>query len=108
MIKPDPLTARAARWSAAHRRQAILGWLAFVLVTFAVGSAAGVVTMKDEEFGIGDSHGAETVLAREFPTVRAGEQVLIQSRHGGLDRADLRAAVDDLVRRLSAVPVVAA
>lgn len=102
------LTARAARWSAAHRKAAILGWFAFVLVAFAVGNAAGIVTMKDEEFGIGDSHGAEQVLSREFPTERAGEQVLIQSRDGRLQRAELRTAVDRLVAGLSQVPSVAA
>jgi uncharacterized membrane protein YdfJ with MMPL/SSD domain len=102
----DNLTGRAARWSAAHRRWAVLGWFAFVFVAFAVGSAAGVVTMKDEEFGIGDSHGAERVLAREFPTERAAEQVLIQSRSGPLQRAELGAAVDDVVARLSRVPSV--
>ena len=104
----DNLTARAARWSAAHRRTAIFGWLAFVLVAFAIGSAAGVVNMKDQEFGIGDSHAAERVLASEFPSDRAGEQVLIQSRNGRLDRAELQAAVDDLTARLARVPAVAA
>src|SRR5262245_61254639 len=93
-IAPDNLTARAARWSAAHRRTAVLGWFAFVLVAFAIGSAAGVVFLKDEETGIGDSNSAERILAREFPTERAGERVLIQSRGGALDRARLRAAVD--------------
>jgi uncharacterized membrane protein YdfJ with MMPL/SSD domain len=106
--RPDNLTARAARWSAAHRRRAVLGWFAFVLLAFAIGSAAGVVFMKDEEFGIGDSHGAEKVLSREFPTERAAEQVLIQSRSGRLARAELRAAVDDLAARLSRVSAVAA
>jgi uncharacterized membrane protein YdfJ with MMPL/SSD domain len=106
--RPDNLTARAARWSAAHRRKAVLGWFAFVLLAFAIGSAAGVVVMKDEEFGIGDSHGAEKVLAREFPTQRAAEQVLIQSRNGRLDPAELRTAVNDLAARLSRVPAVAA
>src|SRR5512132_2139572 len=101
--RPDNLTARAARWSAAHRRKAVLGWFAFVLLAFAIGSAAGVVVMKDEEFGVGDSHGAEKVLAREFPTQRAAEQVLIQSRSRRLKRAELRAAVDDLAARLSRV-----
>jgi hypothetical protein len=33
------LTARAARWSAAHRRKAVLGWLAFVLFAFAIGAS---------------------------------------------------------------------
>ena len=104
----DNLTARAARWSASHRRAAILGWFAFVLVAFAIGNAAGVVNMKDEEFGIGDSHAAERVLAREFPSDRAVEQVLLQSRSGRLDRAELRAAVDDLIPRLEREPGVAA
>ena len=70
-VRRDNLTARAARWSAGHRRTAILGWFAFVLVAFAIGSAAGVILLKGEEMGIGDSHAAEKVLAREFPNERA-------------------------------------
>jgi RND superfamily putative drug exporter len=107
-VATDNLTARAARWSATHRRTAVLGWFAFVLIAFAIGSAAGVVSLKDDELGIGDSHSAEQILAREFPTERAGERVLIQSRNGPLDRARLRTAVDDLTGRLSRVPDVAA
>ncbi len=106
--KRPNVTARAARWSAAHRKVAVFGWFAFVFVAFVIGSAAGVVTMKDEEFGIGDSRGAERVLAREFPTERAAEQVLVQSRSGRLERAELRAVIDDVVARLSRVPAVAA
>jgi uncharacterized membrane protein YdfJ with MMPL/SSD domain len=102
------LAAVMARWSASHRKTAVLAWLAFVLVAFAIGSAAGVVFLKDDEQGIGDSHGAEQVLAREFPTQRAGEEVLIQSRGGRLQTAELRAATDDLTTRLSRVPSVAA
>jgi RND superfamily putative drug exporter len=86
----------------------VLAWFAFVFVAFAVGSAAGVVYMKDEEFGIGDSHLAEATLANEFPTERAAEQVLIQSRTGRLGRAELRAAVDDLVARLRRASAVSA
>jgi RND superfamily putative drug exporter len=102
------LTARAARWSAAHRRAAVLGWFAFVLIAFAVGSTTGLVFLKDDEVGIGDSNRAEKVLARDFPTERAGERVLIQSRTASLDRAELRAAVVDLAHRLSQVRDVAA
>jgi hypothetical protein len=58
----------------------VLGWFAFVLAAFAVGSAAGVVYLRADELGIGDSHGAEQVLAREFPTERGVEEVLIRSR----------------------------
>ena len=74
-----------------------------------VGSRGGRRHDEGRGVGIGDSHGAEKVLAREFPTERAAEQVLIQSRSGPpWRRAELRAAVDDLIARLSRVPAVAA
>ena len=107
MAKADNLTARAARWSAAHRKTAVLGWFAFVLAAFAAGSAAGVVTLTDQEAGTGDSHQAGKVLAREFPTERAGEEVLIQSRSGRLRPVELRAVTDGLIVRLSRIRTVA-
>src|SRR5262245_29069434 len=77
------LTARAARWSAAHRRKAVLGWLAFVLAAFAIGSFTGVVKMTTADSAIGDSGAADRILAREFPNEQSLEEVLIQSRAGG-------------------------
>src|SRR5689334_6081196 len=66
-------TARAARWSAAHRRTAVLGWLALVFIVYAIASAVGTVTLKSEDQGVGESRAANRVLAREFPRVRAPE-----------------------------------
>jgi RND superfamily putative drug exporter len=106
-MPPDNLTARAARWSARHRWAVLLGWLAFVVVAFAIGSAAGVVLMKDEDYAIGDSRVAQRILGREFSDERAREMVLIQSREGQLERVELEAAVDELVARLSRAPAVA-
>ena len=103
----DTFTARAAHWSAAHRKTAVLGWLAFVLVAFMIGGAAGTVTLKHEDMGNGESRAAERVLAQQFPRERAAEQVLIQSRNGGLLGSEYRAAVDELVARLSRMPAVA-
>jgi len=102
------LTLRAARWSAAHRWRAVLGWLAFVLVTFGIGSVVGVVKMTTSDYAIGDSGAADRVLAREFPNQRSLEEVLIQSRTGSrLAPAQLQAAVNDLLTRLSRTPAVA-
>jgi RND superfamily putative drug exporter len=103
----ETFTARAARWSAAHRKTAILGWLAFVVVAFMIGGAVGTVALKHEDMGNGDSRAAERVLAQQFPRERAAEQVLIESRNGGLLGSDYRAAVDELVARLSHTPSVA-
>ena len=102
-------TARVARWSATHRRSAVLGWLAFVIVAFAIGSVAGVVTMTTSDAAIGDSGAADRIMAREFPNERSQEQVLIQSRQAGpLKREELAAAVHDLALRLARTPAVAA
>ena len=35
------LAARMGRWSARHRKTAIFGWLAFVVLAFAVGIVSG-------------------------------------------------------------------
>ncbi len=99
--------ARAARWSAAHRKAAVLGWLAFVVTAYALGLAAGTVTLKQADWGNGESLVANQVLGREFPTERAAEQVLIESRSGSLRGAEYRAAVEDVVARLSRIPAVA-
>jgi len=100
-------TARAARWSASHRRTAVLGWLAFVFLALALGSAAGTVTLKSGDQGNGESRAANQTLARQFPGERAAEQVLIQSRAGRLGGAEYRATVTDLVARLKHVRSVA-
>ncbi len=102
-----PFTARAARWSAAHRKTAVLGWLAFVAVAFMIGGAAGTATLKHEDMGNGDSRVAERVLAKQFPRERAAEQVIIQSRDGRPLGSEYRAAVNELLARLSHTPNVA-
>ena len=57
-------TARAARWSAAHRKAAIFGWLAFVIVAFVIGGSAGMVTLKAGEGGNGQSRLADQQATR--------------------------------------------
>ncbi len=104
----ENFTARAARWSAAHRKAAVFGWLVFVFVAYAIGSAAGMVTLKAGEGGNGPSRLADQTLAHQFPRERAGEEVLIESQRGTLAAADYQAAVADLIARLSHTPSVAA
>jgi RND superfamily putative drug exporter len=106
-MPPTTFAARAARWSAAHRRTAVLSWIAFVVVAFVLGGAVGTVSLKQSDLGNGESLAANKVLATEFPAERAGEQVLLQSRGGPLAGAQYRAAVHDLVVRLSRTPAVA-
>jgi RND superfamily putative drug exporter len=101
-------TSRAARWSAAHRRAVVLGWLVFVSVAFVLGSASGMVTLTQVETENGQSRLADQTQAQQFPRERAGEEVVIANPSGVLAGTSYRAAVTDLVRRLSSTRSVAA
>ena len=75
------LAARAARWSAQHRKKAIFGWLAFVIVAFVVGGAVGhQAARRHRHPGNGDSQVADKAIDNaDFPD-QADEQVLVQGR----------------------------
>src|ERR687890_446074 len=49
------LAARAGRWSAQHRKKAIFGWLAFVILAVFIGGSGGPKKLSDEEYGIGEA-----------------------------------------------------
>lgn len=97
------LAARAGAWSAKHRKQAILGWIVFVILATVAGGAVGQRQLKDSESGNGQSRVAdEAIDAAGFPD-EATEQVLVQGK-GSLSSKDPRfeAAVRDVTRRLNA------
>ena len=101
------LAARAGRWSARHRRAAILGWLGFVMVAIIAGSVAGLRYQREEDMGSGDSGHADRVIAAGFED-HASEQVLVQSRNGTtVDDPAFRAAIEDVNVRLRRSPVIA-
>jgi RND superfamily putative drug exporter len=93
--------ARAGRWSARHRKIAILGWLAFVVAAVMLGGASGTDTLTTQEGGVGESGHASRVAAAAFPQT-AEENVIVQSRRHRAGDPLFRAAVDDVVERLRA------
>jgi len=99
------IAARAGRWSVNHRRKAILGWLAFVVLALGVAMAAPLQTLKTEELGIGDSGRADKIVSDAYPKV-ASEQVLIQSKTETAGSPEFRAVVADVEKRLDARPEV--
>ena len=94
-------TSHVAGWSTAHRKGVTRGWLAFVLVALALGSAVGMVQLRTLETENGQSRLADQTQAQQFPNERAGEEILIQNPSGPLAGSGYRAAVADLVARLS-------
>ena len=92
--------ARIGRWSVQHRRKAILGWLAFVFVSLAIGF--NLVPQKNLENGEGmpgESGKASQVLKDAYPD-EAGEQVLVQSKTLKASDSQFKAAVADVTKRL--------
>jgi RND superfamily putative drug exporter len=93
------LAARMGRWSAYHWKTATFGWLAFVLVLFALGGLAGTKSIDANEPGPGESGRMERILDEGFKQP-VGENVLIQ--HDTLRATDpaFAAVIEDVVRRL--------
>jgi uncharacterized membrane protein YdfJ with MMPL/SSD domain len=99
------LAARAGRWSAAHWKTATLGWLAFVVAAIVLGGAVGTKSLGDNEGVPGESGRMEKILDENFKTP-AGETVLVQSDKLTTRDPAFEAAVDDVARRVAAIPVV--
>ncbi|MEV6764059.1 MMPL family transporter [Streptomyces sp. NPDC051105] len=101
------LTVRMARWSARHPWRAIVGWLVFVVLCLAVGSAVGTHSATTADYRVGEAGRAEAMAAQGHLERRSTEQVLISSRSGPLDRAAAEAAAKDLTARMKRLPEVA-
>jgi RND superfamily putative drug exporter len=95
--------ARAGRWSARHRRTAILGWLAFVITAVVLGGAVGKNTLTSTEAGVGESGHAARAAAAAFPQ-RAEENVLVHSATATAGSPAFDGVTADVMRRLRAIP----
>ena len=100
------LAARMARWSGQHRKKAIFGWFAFVLVTFFVGmNVIGQKDISDIDQFSGESRDAEQAL--EDAGLRPTEEVVfVQSDEFTVEDPEFQAAISDVTGRLSQIRYV--
>ena len=103
--RPTNLAGRMGRWSAHHRKTAIFGWLAFVVVAFALGIVSGTTKIETATSGVGESGRMDKLLHEEFEQPK-GESVLIQSDSLTVKDAAFVAAVDDVVAKVTALDAV--
>jgi RND superfamily putative drug exporter len=97
----NSFAARAGRWSAQHRKKAIFGWLAFVVVAFVVGGAIGVKKPANQNDYIGQSGRADRLINDHFPK-RGDESVLVQAPQGASATSpQVRKAVADVIAAVS-------
>jgi uncharacterized membrane protein YdfJ with MMPL/SSD domain len=96
--------ARAGRWSAKHRKTAILGWLLFVVLATVLGGKVGQNDLDEGARGNGESKRGDMIVeAAGFPE-QSGEQVLVQGKGAATaDDPQATAAVRDVVSRLERI-----
>ncbi|MFJ9018676.1 MMPL family transporter [Streptomyces sp. NPDC102259] len=103
----NSLTVRMARSSARHPWRAIVGWLVFVTLCLAAGSAVGMNSARTADYRVGEAGRAEAMAAEGHLERRSAEQVLISARSGTLGAEAALGAVRDLTARMERLPEVA-
>src|SRR3954452_1687879 len=99
------LAARMGRWSADHWKTATFGWLALVLVAFALGNAVGMTSIDENGPGPGESGRMDRILDAGFKRP-AGESVLIQSRSLRAGDPAFTAAIDAVYAEIAKLKAV--
>ena len=100
-MQPRNLAARAGRWSATHRKTAILGWILFVVLATVIGGNVGQKNLEQAASGNGDSKRGSMIIDDAGFADTVGERVLVQGK-GSIkaDSPEVTAAVKDVVSRL--------
>jgi RND superfamily putative drug exporter len=80
------IAERLGRWSAQHRKKAVFGWIALVLVAF-VAAGTGERVLSSSGNGAGESARAQQMLNTGGFKQPATEQVLLQVRGNGTIRS---------------------
>jgi RND superfamily putative drug exporter len=104
--RPANLAARLGRWSARHRKAAVLGWLAFVIAAIALGATIGMRELSGTDSLTGESAVAQQMLDRAGLADIASESVLIESPSTTLADPSFRAVVADLARTIGRHPFI--
>ncbi|WP_405662149.1 MMPL family transporter [Streptomyces sp. RK9] len=101
------MTVRVARWSALHPWRAIVGWFVFVVLCLGAGITAGMNQATSADFRVGEAGRAEAMAARGDLQIKPLEQILVSAKPGQrLDERAADAAVEDVTRRMRALPEV--
>ncbi len=98
---------KIARWTIAHRRAVVVGWIVATVGIFAISSAVGKKTASDFTLPGTGSQEAVNLLKSRFPA-QAGDtdQIVFHARSGQLAAAAPRAAIDSTLARVARLPHV--
>src|SRR3954452_14209327 len=99
--RPSPI-ARVARFTIAHRRLVLLGWIGIVIATVFASSALGTRQASDFSLKGTESQRATDLLKREFPA-QAGDaaQIVVRTGSGRVTDPAVRARVAPMLSRVA-------
>jgi uncharacterized membrane protein YdfJ with MMPL/SSD domain len=100
--------ARMGRWSASHWKTAVFGWLAFVIASFAIGTAVGTNYLKTTDASVGEAAKADKIIKEGF-TVKVDEQgevVFVQNKKLDAHDPAFKSVIADVNRTISRFPQV--
>ena len=102
------LVARLARWVVTHRRWAVLGWVATLVVVMALSGAAKPKYSQSFSLPNTESQRAIDLLKRQFPA-QAGDsdQIVLRARSGTIADPAIRARVAPMLAQVAKLPHVA-
>ena len=100
------LAGRAGRWSAAHWKRALFGWLVFAIAAMVIGAAVGHVQMKDSDYASGEAGTAIRMLQGAGLIQPATENILVQSHRYDATNPAFVSTVAALVQMLALQPNV--
>ena len=94
------IAARAAHWSATHRKTAIFGWLGFVVVAFMIGNVVSQKEIHGADRFSGESGDAEQMLY-DSGLRPNDEVVIVQDETLTIKDPEFRTTIEQLTDRLS-------
>jgi hypothetical protein len=94
------LAARAGRWSAAHWKTAVLGWVVFVTAAFSLTLFVQTRELTNVDMSSGDSKVAEEIIAGAGFAQHDSESVIIQHPTQRANDPAFKAVVRDVTSRL--------
>jgi RND superfamily putative drug exporter len=101
------LAARAARWSAAHWKTAVVAWVVLAAGFYFLGNSLGTVKLADADTGSGETARAQSILKHANFTQKATEAVLVQNRAETVGSPGFDRTIRDVETRLRQFPVIA-
>jgi RND superfamily putative drug exporter len=105
--EPSGPLARIARWSMAHSKTVLAGWLAILIAVIGVSSAVGTRYANDSSSGDTESQRATDMLRQSFPA-QAGDtdQIVLRARDGEVTDPAIRSRVEPMLARVARLPHV--